>query len=148
MPENKAYTCADVDAQWGNDWQAVISALDELMNQGQACGDEPLLSKKYAAHFNYASSLEANGELDAAIENYTSAFLIDANRAEALNALTRLGDQTIQRIVVTRCRNQRPFPVTQIWHRCQTHPLRNSQMNRCLFKCVATDCFYTTSLIK
>jgi hypothetical protein len=88
--ENQGYICADVDAQWGNDWPAVILVLDELVNQGQTCGEEPLLSKKYAAHFNYASSLEAVGELDAAIEHYTSAFLIDANRSEALNALTRL----------------------------------------------------------
>ncbi|MCP5101278.1 MAG: cellulase family glycosylhydrolase [Chloroflexi bacterium] len=90
IPSNTAYTCADIDSQWGNNWPAVISVLDYLINQGQMCGEEPLLSKKYAAHFSYASLLEVNGELDAAISQYTTAFSIDANRVEALDALIRL----------------------------------------------------------
>ncbi len=88
--ESQLYSCADIETNWGNDWQTVIEVLDGLIAQGGTCGDEPLPSKKYAAHFNYANVLETSGELNAAIDNYTSAFLLDSNRTEALNALMRL----------------------------------------------------------
>ena len=84
------FTCADVDEHWGNDWPTTLEVLDQLIHNEETCGEEPLLSKKYAAHFIYANSLETSGEIENAIANYTSAFLIDANRAEALNALSRL----------------------------------------------------------
>lgn len=87
---SQSFTCADIDANWGKDWQAVIAVLDSLIEQEQSCGDEPLLSKKYAALFIYANSLEESGETESAIDNYTNAFNIDANRTEALNALIHL----------------------------------------------------------
>jgi hypothetical protein len=86
----QTFTCADIDANWGNDWQTVIATLEDLIQREQNCGDEPLLSKKYAAHFIYANSLEAAGETDQAVVNYTEALNIDANRTEALDALVRL----------------------------------------------------------
>jgi tetratricopeptide (TPR) repeat protein len=88
--EQPAYTCADIDSHWGHDWPATIAALNNLIAQGQACAGEPLLSKQYAAYFNYAHSLETSGDIESAIKNYTNAFFIDANRSEALYALIRL----------------------------------------------------------
>jgi hypothetical protein len=44
-------TCADVDATWGNNWPVALDTLDQLIKAGQSCGEEPLLSKKYAAHY-------------------------------------------------------------------------------------------------
>ena len=43
-----------------------------------------------AAHFNYAVALEKASDLDAAIEQYQAALLIDPGRREALDALIRL----------------------------------------------------------
>lgn len=83
-------TCGDVDAHWGKDWAAVLTALEQLLAADRSCGEEPLASKKYAAHFNYGAVLEANSELPAAIAQYQAALAIDPNRQEALNALTRL----------------------------------------------------------
>ncbi|MCB8945902.1 MAG: cellulase family glycosylhydrolase, partial [Ardenticatenaceae bacterium] len=84
------YSCADVDAHWSNDWPSVIAALNSLIQQGQICGDEPLSSKLYAAHYNYAAVLEDGGDGETAVFHYTSAFNIDPNRAEAVNALIRM----------------------------------------------------------
>lgn len=83
-------TCADLDAYWGNDWSAVLDILDQLIAADQACGDEPLLSKKYAVHYNYAVVLENDGERNQAIEQYQAALMIDPQRQEALKALIRL----------------------------------------------------------
>jgi predicted 3-demethylubiquinone-9 3-methyltransferase (glyoxalase superfamily) len=44
-PEKQEYTCADIDSQWGSSWPIVIAALNDLINRGQTCGDQPLLSK-------------------------------------------------------------------------------------------------------
>ncbi|MEM9777839.1 MAG: cellulase family glycosylhydrolase [Chloroflexota bacterium] len=88
--QNIAYICADVDQNWGTNWPTVLQALDGLIDQNKTCGPEPLLSKKYAAHFNYASELESSSQIELAVENYTLAFQIDPNRTEALNALVRL----------------------------------------------------------
>lgn len=87
--ENVA-TCADIEANWGHNWPAVLQALEQLIAADQTCGDEPLLSKKYATHFNYAAALENAGQLDQAIPHYRAALLIDPQRQEALNALIRL----------------------------------------------------------
>ena len=83
-------TCADVDANWGQDWAAVLDSLANLIEAGQQCGDEPLLSKMYAAYFNEAASLENEGRVDEAIGQYRAALAIDAQRREALGALIRL----------------------------------------------------------
>ncbi len=85
-----AATCADIDAAWGRDWPRLLAVLDRLIQNGQRCGDEPLLSKKYAAHFIFGVSLEEQGQLAAAIEQYRAALAIDPQRKEALNALFRL----------------------------------------------------------
>ena len=61
-PVEKTATCADIDANWGRDWPAVVAALEQLIAADETCGDEPLLSKKYATHFNYATTLENQGE--------------------------------------------------------------------------------------
>ena len=83
-------TCGDLDANWGKDWPAVLNALDLLIQAQQSCGEEPLLSKKYAVHFNYGASLEEQNELDQATTQYQAAFAIDSQRREALGALIRL----------------------------------------------------------
>jgi hypothetical protein len=83
-------TCADVDANWGEDWTATLAALEELNALGVSCGTEPLPRKIYAAHFNYATALEEKGEVGAALEHYEAAFLLDSRRQEALSALIRL----------------------------------------------------------
>jgi len=85
-----AATCADIDAYWGHDWPRLLAALERLIQNGQRCGDEPLLSKKYAAHFIFGDSLEKQGRPAAAIEQYRAALNIDPQRQEALNALFRL----------------------------------------------------------
>lgn len=83
-------TCADIDANWGNHWPAVLEALDQLIVANQSCGPEPLLSKKYATHFNYGASLEDQGDLNTALTQYQAAFAIDPQRRPALEALLRL----------------------------------------------------------
>jgi hypothetical protein len=83
-------TCADLDANWGQNWATVLDVLDKLIAAGQSCGDEPLLSKKYVVHFNYAASLEDQAELEAAIDQYQSALFIDPQQREAFEALIRL----------------------------------------------------------
>ncbi len=83
-------TCADLDATWGRDWPAVLETLDRLIAADQRCGDEPLLSKKYAVHFNYGAALETEQKLDQAISQYRAALFIDPQRREALAALVRL----------------------------------------------------------
>jgi hypothetical protein len=89
-PSASPVTCADMDAHWGQDWAAVLGVLDRLIEAGQSCGEEPLLSKKYAVHFNYGASLENEGQLEAAVEQYQAALTIDSGRREALGALIRL----------------------------------------------------------
>ena len=50
-PTPMAATCADIDANWGQNWPAVLDTLAQLVAADQSCGEEPLLSKKYAAHY-------------------------------------------------------------------------------------------------
>lgn len=83
-------SCGDIDTNWGQDWPAVLNALDQLITANQSCGEEPLPDKKYAAHFSYAVSLENSGNLERAIEQYQAALLLNPNRNEALDALLRL----------------------------------------------------------
>ncbi len=85
-----AVSCADLDATWGKDWPAVLDTLERLVRAKQTCGAEPLLGKKYAAHFTYGVSLEKNGDVGAAVAQYRAALLIDSQRQEALDALIRL----------------------------------------------------------
>ena len=89
-PVELTYSCADVDANWGNNWEVVIEALAQLIANNQNCGAEPLSSKKYAAHFTYGVSLENEGDLENAVAQYQAALLIDPQRVEALKELMRL----------------------------------------------------------
>ncbi len=89
-PTERPLDCSDLDASWGKDWAATLRVLDQLIAAGQRCGQEPLVSKFYAAHINYAVALEKSSQLDAAIEHYRAAFVIDSQRREALSALVRL----------------------------------------------------------
>ena len=89
-PVGITVTCADIDANWGSDWLAVLDTLEQLIAAGQTCGEEPLLSKKYATLFNYAVALEGRGDLEAAIAYYEAALLINPRREAALDALERL----------------------------------------------------------
>jgi hypothetical protein len=89
-PTPLAATCADIDANWGNNWPAVLDILAQLIEADQSCGEEPLLSKKYAAHYIYAVALEDKDELEPAIVQYRAALAIDPQRIEALDALFRL----------------------------------------------------------
>jgi hypothetical protein len=79
-----------LDATWGKDWAATLRVLDELMAMGKRCGEEPLVSKYYAAHVNYAVALERSNQVDAAIQHYRAALMVDSQRREALSALVRL----------------------------------------------------------
>ncbi|MBE7554886.1 MAG: cellulase family glycosylhydrolase [Anaerolineales bacterium] len=89
-PTPATATCADLDANWGNNWPAVLDALTQLIAADQSCGEEPLLSKKYAAHYIYGVGLEEKGEVDTAIVQFRAALAIDPQRKEALDALFRL----------------------------------------------------------
>ncbi len=89
-PTPPAVTCADIDANWGNNWPATLEVLAQLIAAAQACGAEPLLSKKYAAHYIYGVGLEEKGEVEIAIAQYRAALAIDPQRKEALEALFRL----------------------------------------------------------
>lgn len=89
-PTPTVATCADLDANWGQNWPAVIETLEQLLATDQSCGAEPLPSKKYAAHFSYAVSLEEKGQLKPAISQYQAALALDPQRQEALKALVRL----------------------------------------------------------
>jgi hypothetical protein len=79
-----------LDANWGSNWPAVLDTLDQLIAAGRSCGEEPLLSKQYAAHYIYGAGLEEKGDVDTAISQYRAALAIDAQRKEALEALFRL----------------------------------------------------------
>jgi tetratricopeptide (TPR) repeat protein len=83
-------TCADLDAQWGQDWPAALNTLEQLITADQSCGDEPLISKKYAAHYIYGAALEEKGDSAEAVAQYRAALAIDPQRKEALEALIRL----------------------------------------------------------
>lgn len=85
-----AATCADLDATWGNNWPAALDTLTQLIAADQSCGDEPLLSKKYAAHYIYGAALEEQGQVETAVIQYRAALAIDPQRKEALDALFRL----------------------------------------------------------
>ncbi|MEM7345017.1 MAG: cellulase family glycosylhydrolase [Chloroflexota bacterium] len=85
-----AVSCTDIDANWGLDWPNTITILETLITANQRCGEEPLTSKLYAAHFTYGASLENSGDQDAAISQYQAALLIDPHRKEAQSVLTRL----------------------------------------------------------
>lgn len=89
-PTPQPLTCADLDAAWGQNWPAALTTLEKLIAADQSCGDEPLLSKKYAAHYIYGAGLEEKGEQDTAIIQYRAALAIDPQRKEALDALVRL----------------------------------------------------------
>jgi tetratricopeptide (TPR) repeat protein len=82
-------TCADLDAAWG-DWPTTIEVLNRLIAAGRSCGPEPLTSKLYAAHFNFAAALETQGDTERAIKQYRGAVRLDPNRVDALKALARL----------------------------------------------------------
>jgi hypothetical protein len=85
-----AATCADIDANWGQNWPAVLDTLAQLVAADQSCGEEPLLSKKYAAHYIFGVALEEKDEVEPAITQYQAALSIDPQRKEALDALFRL----------------------------------------------------------
>lgn len=88
---NASITCADLDAAWAaNDWQGVLHILQGLRKTQPACGADPLETKEYAAHFNYATALEASGQRAEAIEQYRAALALNMHGREALNALVRL----------------------------------------------------------
>lgn len=89
-PAEVTFSCADVDTNWGSNWEIVIAALEQLIISNQNCGEEPLPSKKYAAHFSYGIALENEGKTESAIEQYQAALLIDPQRVEALRELSRL----------------------------------------------------------
>ncbi len=84
-------TCADLDTAWtAADWPLVLNILQQLKTAPQPCGGDALEAKLYAAHFNYASTLEANGERTQAIEHYRAALAANARGREAIEALVRL----------------------------------------------------------
>lgn len=83
-------SCADIDTHWGRDWPMTVRVIEQLIQAEQGCGGDPLSSKLYAAHFNYAQSLEQAGEVAAAATQYQAALLLDPIRQEALRELTRL----------------------------------------------------------
>ncbi len=91
QPSAQLLTCADIDANWGKDWPTVLNALDQLIQSNVDCGKAPLQQKKFAAHFNYGTSLEGQGKRDEAIQQYHLALSTEPQRREALNALARLG---------------------------------------------------------
>ncbi len=90
IASKSAASCADLDANWGRDWSAVVETLNQLIEAKQTCGAESLASKQYAAHFNYGVALEQTAQREAAIGQYRAALALDAQRAEALDALVRL----------------------------------------------------------
>lgn len=84
-------TCADLDAPWAaNDWATVIDVLQRLEEAQAECGAEPLATKLYAAHFNYANALEDAGRSAEAITQYQAALSINRRGREVLTALARL----------------------------------------------------------
>jgi hypothetical protein len=83
-------TCIDIEANWGKDWPILLNVLEQLIEADQSCGPEPLLSKKYAAHYIYGVALEEQGQPEQAITQFQAALSIDPRRQEALNALFRL----------------------------------------------------------
>ncbi len=90
-PTDRPVTCADLDAPWAaNDWPKALSILQRLQETNQTCRPESLDAKAYAAHFNYATALEAAGQHTEAIEQYRAALAINPRGREALTALAHL----------------------------------------------------------
>jgi Cellulase (glycosyl hydrolase family 5) len=84
-------SCGDLDAAWVNaDWSVAVQVLDRLQAAGRTCGDTSLTSKRYAAHINYAVTLENANEREAAIGQYQAALQVNGRGAEAIDALLRL----------------------------------------------------------
>jgi endo-1,4-beta-mannosidase len=67
--------------------------LEDLRTSGVPCGANTLTSKLYAAHINYAVSLENSGNQAGAIREYQIALVANGRGKEALNALVRLNAQ-------------------------------------------------------
>jgi endo-1,4-beta-mannosidase len=80
-----------LDTTWAaSDWPAALEVLEYLEATGSTCGPQPLTTKRYAAHINYAVALENAGAVETAIEQYHSALAANGRGQEALDALTRL----------------------------------------------------------
>ncbi len=87
-----AMTCADLDGAWGaEDWGGVLDVLVRLEEEGMACGEGDMASKRYAAHINYGEFFEAAGDDQAAIAQYELALALRLGGVEALRSLARLG---------------------------------------------------------
>lgn len=89
-PVGRGLTCADVDANWGNEWATVVAALYQLIDRQEPCGPDPLSTKLYAAHYSYGVALEGSGDPHAGVQQYLGAYRIDPFRSEARTALLRL----------------------------------------------------------
>lgn len=84
---NPALLCAEIDSAWGLDWARVIDGLRTLRRIDRICPDAaPSGERLYTAHLIYGAILEATGDTQAAVSQYTAAQalnLLDTSAAES-----------------------------------------------------------------
>jgi hypothetical protein len=84
--------CEAVDASWDRDWPIAIRALEALHQLSAKCGQNPSTQMRlYSAHIEYGKVLEADQQFDEAISAYQIALQYQAQGAEAIDSLIRLG---------------------------------------------------------
>src|SRR5579859_4363890 len=81
--------CADLDSAWGSDWPRAIHDIEKAHAQSGQCDGVDAGQKLYPAYYNYGASLEARGNLDAALKAYRNALAVNPHGAEAALALRK-----------------------------------------------------------
>ncbi|MBZ0281234.1 MAG: cellulase family glycosylhydrolase [Anaerolineae bacterium] len=87
--------CAAVEANWEQDWELAIRALEALYAQQTDCpNSETTLMRLYHAQLGYGATLAENGQTADAIEAYQSALWYNPAGEEVIHALEALGVYT------------------------------------------------------
>jgi len=107
-------SCGDLDAAWSAAaWDMALVVLDRLQTAGLTCGDATLDSKRYAAHVNYAITLEQASDEAGAIAQYQAALRAKGQGIEAIRALIRL--KALPQPTEPVCDLAQPEPYTPSW---------------------------------
>lgn len=87
--------CASIDANWVQDWRAVIHDLDALAVLDGQCGDELLMQHYYRAHVGMASALEGRRLNEEALAAYQQALEYFPGGIEAQQGIARLDTRPV-----------------------------------------------------
>lgn len=113
--------CEAVNTYWNQDWATAIEALEGLLTLEKNCVDGVNIhSKLYTAYIAYGQNLERRGQINQAIDAYTTALSYQPNGQEAtarLEALTRVtAPSPLERcepsIIMETSANLKPYEAT------------------------------------